>query len=546
MSELPHIKKNIKASIDSTSGRKSLYGYVIDLNDVNREVQVTISLDDKKLFNLICNSFKENVLEKYGNGFHGFKIEIPSEFRDGKLHNVKITASDRSGEVFCEKSILFSHREQRDNLYIKQKTLTAPDKENKNNIKRESIGLQIAKPIKTFNNYIKNIGFFHRESYSVTVSVIIAAYNCENFIEQCIQSLINQTFRDFEIICVDDGSTDSTLAKLKDFESKYKYIHVYTQKNQYAGVARNHGMKYAQGKYLLFLDSDDFFEPNLLELATEAALKNDAEIVVFGGQEYDSVTHQYSSCKFPVSPSLFPSDKTVASNQDFGEKLFQANSCLAWNKLIKHSFAKQYGVKFGDTKSSNDTVFVYTLLSLAEKIVLVNKVLVNYRVNNPKSLQRSKANHWETLLIAFLALKKEMIRFGTFERHKRSFVNKILQAICYFLSTIDEHTQKVMKSSLANKYFSLLDLENLESKYIYNKNFYNQWDYINKSTYIPIVYASNNKYATCMSVSIQSIIENISLGVVLVFMSLLMMNLKRMIVKFYAIRSEDMDTRLDL
>ena len=510
-------QSKIKASIDSTSGRKNLYGYVIDLNDINREVHTIITIDDKKTLNVICNRFKETVSQQYGNGFHGFKIEIPSEFKDGKHHLVKLFSSESSNEIICESKILFSHLEQSENENTKHSTSTTENNNTSAKIITSNAKTGMSAKKVTLADAVRRNQKSSNEEYPITVSVVIAAYNCEDFIDQCIQSLINQTFRDFEIICVDDGSTDSTLAKLKDYESKYDYIHVYTQKNQYAGVARNHGMKYARGEYLLFLDSDDFFEPNLLELTTEAALQNDAEIVVFGGQEYDCITQQYSPCKFPVSPSLFPTEKKVISNQDFGEKLFQANSCLAWNKLIKHSFAKEHGIKFGNTKSSNDTVFVYTLLSLAEKIVLVNKVLVNYRVNNPKSLQRSKANHWETLLLAFFALKKEMIKFKTYEKHKRSFVNKILQAVCYYLSTIDENTQKVMKSSLTNKYFRLLDLVNIEPKYIYNKNFYNQWVQINQKTYIPVVYASNSDYVPYMSVSIQSAMENVSADTILIF-----------------------------
>lgn len=514
-----HASKNtsiFKGSIDSTSGKKSIYGYVINVSNLNSVVQTSIVIDDKESYIITCDSYKKSLDQSYGSGFHGFKIEIPDQYRDGKEHDVKILVPGSINDILCKSTLRFSLIKESNNLpkndseIVPTPTKTNPPKKGVDKNADSKVNTPEEKSISTPNNSLN-------KNDNIMVSVVIAAYNCEDFIDQCIQSLIDQTYRNFEIICVDDGSTDSTLSKLKQYESKYDYVHVYTQKNQYAGVARNHGMKYAKGEYLLFLDSDDFFKPNLLELTTEAAIKNNADIVVFAGQEYDCLTKEFNPCKFPVSPSLFPKDKTVFSSADFGEKLFQANSCLAWNKLIKTSFAKKHGIKFGNTKSSNDTVFVYTLLSLAERITLIDEVLVNYRVNNPKSLQRSKAKHWETLLLAFFSLKKEMIKFGTYEKHKRTFVNKILQAICYYLSTIDENTQKVMISSLTNKYFSLLDLTDIKPQYIYNKNFYNKWVEINSKNYVPIVYASNNDYVPYMAVSIQSILDNTSPNTVPLF-----------------------------
>lgn len=490
---------SIIVKIDKSSGKNNLYGYALDTNNVNDILKLFIEIEGN-IYPIVCDKFKEGVFNKYGNGYHGFKIEIPVTLKDGKEHIVKIL--DKDHFVLTEESIRFQYSNLNkstnpvvlNNLEVRNKDIN-PKKDISNLKNRTNVFLPE-------NSQVK-------DSLDIDVSIIIAAYNCEDYIDDCINSLINQTIHNFEIICVDDGSTDTTLTKLRDYEKKYDYIRVITQKNSYAGVARNNGMRLAKGKYLLFLDADDFFEPTLVEEVYQKAVENDAEIVVFNGQEYDTQTKEFHSCKFPVSPKLFASDKTVMSNEDFGEKLFQANSCLAWNKLIKSDFARKIGVKFGKTKSSNDTVFVYTLLSLSTRIVLLDKVLANYRVNNPKSLQRSKAEHWETLLLAFFELKKTLIKFDSYSRHKRSFVNKILQSICYFLSTIDESTQRIMESALNNKYFKLLDITNVSKDYIYNKGFYTKLQEIKSKLYIPIVYATNDNYAPYMSISIQSIIDNL-------------------------------------
>lgn len=381
-----------------------------------------------------------------------------------------------------------------------------------NPLKALSIPMRLLKVYKQYKEEHKkkeNIKLYKFNEEAPLVSVIIAAYNCDKYINQCIDSLLNQSFKNFEIIVVDDGSTDRTYSILNEYKTKNKNLYIYRQKNKYAGVARNNGLSRAKGEYVLFLDADDFFEPNMLMLAYQRAKSVDADIVVFKGREYNDVTKEFKNCRFPLSPELFP-NKAVISAGEFGEKLFQANSCIAWNKLISKKFIDKVGVKFSSTKSSNDTVFIYTLLSLAKRITLVNEILVNYRTGNPNSLQRSKAKSWECICIAFFQLKKKLIETGQYESQKRTFINKALQANLYYLSTIDDKTRAIMECSLNNKYFKLLDINKYAEvpNFIYNKNFRKQYIEIKQKKYIPIVYASDNNYAKYTSVSIQSILEN--------------------------------------
>lgn len=97
------------------------------------------------------------------------------------------------------------------------------------------------------------------------VSIIIPVYNAEKYLGKCLESLLSQTLQEMEIICVDDGSSDGSPEILKRFQERDGRVRILTQENQYAGAARNNGMKEAQGEYLLFLDADDFFENTLLE-----------------------------------------------------------------------------------------------------------------------------------------------------------------------------------------------------------------------------------------------------------------------------------------
>ena len=99
----------------------------------------------------------------------------------------------------------------------------------------------------------------------IKVSVIIPVYNVEQYLRPCLDSVLNQTLKNIEIICIDDGSTDDSLKILMEYAEKDNRITILKQKNKGAGVARNYGMSIATGEYFLFLDSDDFFSETLLQ-----------------------------------------------------------------------------------------------------------------------------------------------------------------------------------------------------------------------------------------------------------------------------------------
>ena len=131
-------------------------------------------------------------------------------------------------------------------------------------------------------------------SITPKVSVIIPVYNTAEFLRQCLDSIVNQTLQDIEIICVDDGSTDASLDILHEYASNDSRITILTQQNKGAGVARNTGMQIAHGEYLAFFDSDDFFDLRLFEKVTRKADATNADIVLFGAKHYNNQTHEFS------------------------------------------------------------------------------------------------------------------------------------------------------------------------------------------------------------------------------------------------------------
>ena len=130
-------------------------------------------------------------------------------------------------------------------------------------------------------------------AYQPKISVVVPVYNAEKYIKESLDSIVNQTLKEIEIICVNDGSTDSSLQILKQYATKDNRITILSQPNSRLGATRNAGITVAKGQYITFLDADDFFELNMLEKSYEKARLTNSDIVVWRAKEYNNVTKQF-------------------------------------------------------------------------------------------------------------------------------------------------------------------------------------------------------------------------------------------------------------
>lgn len=252
------------------------------------------------------------------------------------------------------------------------------------------------------------------------VSVIIPVYNAENYIKECMDSLLGQSCGDFEAICVDDGSKDRSLEILRAYEKQDSRITVLTQKNQYAGAARNAGMERARGKYLLFLDADDFFSKDLLGEAVLEAEKKDTQILVFDACRYDD--RQKEALKEPwrvLDKERFGSG--VKSAAQLSEVLYSFGMPTPWNKLFLREYIEKNGLRFQGIKRANDVFFVYAALSCADRIGILDRKLLYYRINNTGSLQGSVDNTPDDFAKALYAVRDFLMDRGLWERYQKSF-----------------------------------------------------------------------------------------------------------------------------
>lgn len=316
----------------------------------------------------------------------------------------------------------------------------------------------------------------------VKVSAIIPVYNAEKYIEQCIGSLLQQTLGEIEIICVDDGSSDNSVEIINDFCKKDSRISLVRQKNSYAGVARNTGLKYAKGKYVVFLDADDFFAPDMLLSMYEKAESDHAQICICSAKNFNEKTGEYTWPAHYLNTDFLPAE-TPFSAAEISRRIFNAVSPAPWTKLFRKDYIVDNGFQFQPLKKTNDLFFVYTALACAERITYINKPFVNYRIENSSSLQGTTAELSTDFYKALFALKEELQKKKIFTAFEQSFVNRSLSACLYALNKItNKENYLSVADFLRDSFFYHLDVLGHSRGYFYNKSDFEKLAEILEST----------------------------------------------------------------
>ena len=271
----------------------------------------------------------------------------------------------------------------------------------------------------------------------VKVSVIIPVYNAERYLKKCLDSICVQTLKEIQIICVNDGSTDDSLKILQDFARKDCRFIVLSQTNQYAGVARNKGMKYAVGKYLAFLDADDYFEPDMLEKMYLRAEEDNLEVVMCRFSRYDEQTGEMVIPGRTFEDSFFH-DKEVFSGISLKHAgIFQITNGWAWDKLFRTDFVQQCGYEFSDFRSSEDGFFSYMLVARAKRMSYMDDILVTHRVNELNSLSSTKEKNWLNGFKMLLLIKDELIERDIYNIDEQSFLNRVVSFLTWYLDSMN-------------------------------------------------------------------------------------------------------------
>ena len=246
-------------------------------------------------------------------------------------------------------------------------------------------------------------------------TVIVPVYNVEAYLEKCVQSILAQTEPDFELLLVDDGSTDHSGALCDQLAQKDPRIQVIHQKNQGLGGARNTGIQAAAGDWVLLVDSDDWIEPELLEKTLEAGLREEADLVMFG---FRSVDEQGNTLQTFVED--VPTDQGLTL-KDHPDLLMTAPS--AWRRLYRRELLSRTGILYPPRVWYEDIRTTPKLLAAASRVVFLNYVGYDYLSRTGSITKNQNADRNREILWAFDDLLPYFQDQGLFERYR--------QELCY-------------------------------------------------------------------------------------------------------------------
>lgn len=311
----------------------------------------------------------------------------------------------------------------------------------------------------------------------IKVSVIIPVYNKEAYLEEMLNSVVNQTLREIEIICVDDGSTDHSLAVLKEYAKQDERIKILQQNNSGPGPARNLGMKNASGEYLVFMDSDDVFELDMLENLYDLAKKDDLDVAVCRCDLFDNDTGEIREALWSLKTKLLPPFKPFSS-KDIPFNFFAVFVWWPLDKICKKSHIDKLGIEFPDLRNSEDLFFFAVAVLKAQKVSYTEKVLAHHRIGLKSSVSVARRNSWDCFYHALAMLKQFLKEQNLYERFEADFINYALHFSLWHLDTLHGSSYYLLYYALKEKWFAEFDILGHPDDFYYDRLNYLQMNSI--------------------------------------------------------------------
>ena len=277
---------------------------------------------------------------------------------------------------------------------------------------------------------------------NITVSIIIPVYNTEKYLRQCLDSVLNQTFKDFECICINDCSTDNSYSVLEEYAKKDdRFVLINLAENKGQGNARNQGIKIAKGKYITFVDSDDWVKENHIENLYNSIIKYESNIVI---DSFDNIGRYVSSCFC---------NKIITTCED-KKILILYEPIISINFIVEKNFIDDKEILFPNSKTNEDFLFLFKIFANESKIVYINNKSYFYRTDNPssttKSVGISKKTDYMELFKFFADIINIFKQAQTFDIYTKEIYCYLLLLFCKELPVKNLSKQEYLN---AEKYF---------------------------------------------------------------------------------------------
>lgn len=269
------------------------------------------------------------------------------------------------------------------------------------------------------------------------VSVIIPTYNCEKYVGKCINSVLNQTLHNLELICVDDGSSDGTISLIRDYALRDDRVRMIIQENAGPGAARNAALAVARGQYVYCLDADDYMDCTMLKKCVKALDNTAADVAVVAFRTYN----EQCGSSFPAEWSMrnedvYPSyPRGAFSWKTAPDLFFETVQNVPWNKVIRRSLLEEHDIRFQRIRLSEDLMYSLPAAIAAKRIVRVAQPLMVHREFTNTNAMANKSLYPLDFLDAFDALRSWLQTQGLYGCLRLAYQTWLLDAIYYNLLT---------------------------------------------------------------------------------------------------------------
>lgn len=275
----------------------------------------------------------------------------------------------------------------------------------------------------------------------IKVSVIMPVYNAEKYLKMSVGALVNQTLKDIEIICINDNSKDNSLTILRQLQNKDSRIKIINNGvNIGAAETRNKGILAARGEYIVFLDSDDYFYPEMLETAYKEASLQQADLVVWGYQQLRKTFNDNGKEAIECVRKFIPQDNPNITNRvDY----LHLVDHVPWNKMVKKELLELKNIRFQNLATNNDVFYSMVVAFEANKIVFINKILVDYYWLQEGSLSVKRVNRKGDIIPAYRKVFDYIINHTDDTGEVDAFANYVLDSLIWMFGDKEKIARNV-------------------------------------------------------------------------------------------------------
>lgn len=294
------------------------------------------------------------------------------------------------------------------------------------------------------------------------LSIILPVYNVASYLRHSLECLINQSFKDIEIICVDDGSSDDSVNIIKSFVEKDQRVKLLINEHSYAGGARNAGLEISQGDYVMFLDPDDYYDVTMCEDLYNKIVNDNSDILICGVYEVLENCIKYTPPSYMAKiNSLF--DNKIFTIDDIGDDIWFF-LVYPYNKIYKKKFLIENNIKFQLIKNTNDASFAFESLIAASKISLLNKAYYYYRAFRPNNTRLKKSESLDCVVQAYEYAYEKCRNYPKFFKVESGFQTVIIASLIWHL-----HNYCSIYDEKYESFYNYIK-KRLEKDFLYNSN----------------------------------------------------------------------------